>query len=61
MSLSLYLIFYFLSFYFLREGLLLGCGNPLLDISANVDDKFLTKYDMQPDNAILAQEKHQPL
>lgn len=45
----------------LREGLLLGCGNPLLDISANVDEKFLAKYDLQPDNAILAEEKHQPL
>lgn len=45
----------------LRDGLLLGCGNPLLDISANVDDNFLTKYDLLPNNAILAEEKHMPI
>lgn len=26
------------------EGILLGMGNPLLDISAVVDDEFLQKY-----------------
>lgn len=36
-------------------------GNPLLDISANVDEDFLSKYDMKPNNAILAEEKHKPL
>ena len=36
-------------------------GNPLLDISANVDYEFLEKYDMKPNNAILAEEKHKPL
>lgn len=46
---------------FYREGLLLGCGNPLLDISSIVDAEFLAKYDMQPNNAILAEEKHKPL
>jgi len=45
----------------LRDGLLLGCGNPLLDISAVVDTDFLNKYDLNPDNAILAEEKHMPL
>lgn len=44
-----------------REGLLLGMGNPLLDISANVDDEFLRKYDLKSNNAILAEEKHKPL
>ncbi|XP_024884466.1 adenosine kinase 2 isoform X1 [Temnothorax curvispinosus] len=44
-----------------REGLLLGIGNPLLDISANIDHEFLQKYDMKPNNAILAEEKHKPL
>lgn len=38
-----------------------GLGNPLLDISANVDDSLLKKYDMEPNNAILAEEKHNPL
>ncbi|XP_053683652.1 uncharacterized protein LOC128733850 [Sabethes cyaneus] len=45
----------------LRDGLLLGCGNPLLDISATVDETFLAKYDMLPNNAILAEEKHMPI
>ncbi|XP_055705425.1 uncharacterized protein LOC129803105 isoform X2 [Phlebotomus papatasi] len=45
----------------LRDGLLLGLGNPLLDISAVVDETFLKKYELQPDNAILADEKHKPM
>jgi len=40
---------------------LLGMGNPLLDISANVDKALLDKYELQPANAILAEEKHLPL
>lgn len=36
-------------------------GNPLLDISAAVDDEFLAKYDMKANDAILATEKHKPL
>lgn len=43
------------------EGLLCGFGNPLLDISSVVDESFLAKYDMKPDNAILAEEKHLPM
>lgn len=39
----------------------MGLGNPLLDISANVDEDFLKKYDLQPNDAILADEKHKPL
>jgi adenosine kinase len=38
-----------------------GLGNPLLDISANVDTAFLSKYGMKPNNAILAEEKHKSL
>lgn len=45
----------------LRDGILLGCGNPLLDISAVVDDEFLHKYDLKPEDAILAESKHMPL
>ena len=44
-----------------REGLILGIGNPLLDISAFVDDELLTKYSLKPNNAILAEEKHMPM
>jgi adenosine kinase len=40
---------------------LLGMGNPLLDISANVGQDIFTKYAVLPGNAILAEEKHQPL
>ncbi|KAL6133411.1 hypothetical protein ACLB2K_065646 [Fragaria x ananassa] len=43
------------------EGILLGMGNPLLDISAVVDDDFLKKYDLQLNNAILAEDKHLPM
>lgn len=43
------------------EGVLLGMGNPLLDISAVVDEAFLAKYDLKPGNSILAEEKHLPM
>ncbi|CAN0909216.1 Adenosine kinase 2 [Linum grandiflorum] len=43
------------------EGILLGMGNPLLDISAVVDDAFLSKYDVKLNNAILAEDKHLPM
>ncbi|KAI3809208.1 hypothetical protein L1987_25178 [Smallanthus sonchifolius] len=43
------------------EEILLGMGNPLLDISALVDQDFLTKYDIKANNAILAEDKHLPM
>ncbi|KAK7848569.1 adenosine kinase 2 [Quercus suber] len=43
------------------EGILLGMGNPLLDISAVVDEQFLKKYDIKLNNAILAEDKHLPM
>ncbi|EXC16196.1 Adenosine kinase 2 [Morus notabilis] len=43
------------------QGILLGIGNPLLDISAVVDKEFLQKYDIKLNNAILAEEKHVPM
>ena len=36
-------------------------GNPLLDISADVDASVLTKYGVKLDSAILAEESHMPL
>ncbi|XP_074097788.1 adenosine kinase 2 isoform X2 [Cotesia typhae] len=45
----------------LKEGLILGLGNPLLDISAVVDEDFLMKYNLKANNAILADESHKPL
>jgi len=40
---------------------ILGMGNPLLDISSEVDTSVLEKYGLELNNAILAEEKHQPL
>jgi len=40
---------------------LLGMGNPLLDIMATVGQETLEKYDIQMNNAVLAEEKHMPL
>jgi len=39
----------------------MGMGNPLLDISADVGQDILDKYDVKMDNAILAEEKHVPI
>jgi adenosine kinase len=44
------------------EGALIGVCNPLLDISAEVPIELLQKYELLPNNAILADEsKHLPL
>ncbi|CAG9460511.1 unnamed protein product [Pedinophyceae sp. YPF-701] len=43
------------------QGVILGMGNPLLDISATVDQAFLDKYGLQMDNQILAEDKHTPM
>ncbi|KAB2031571.1 hypothetical protein ES319_D05G313000v1 [Gossypium barbadense] len=43
------------------EGILLGMGNPLLDISAVVDEDFLKKYGIKLNDAILAEDKHLPM
>eukprot|EP00427_Karlodinium_veneficum_P051449 CAMPEP_0169364802 /NCGR_PEP_ID=MMETSP1017-20121227/32204_1 /TAXON_ID=342587 /ORGANISM="Karlodinium micrum, Strain CCMP2283" /LENGTH=448 /DNA_ID=CAMNT_0009462549 /DNA_START=60 /DNA_END=1407 /DNA_ORIENTATION=+ len=40
---------------------ILGMGNPLLDISDNVDKAMLEKYGLEPGGIILAEDKHQPL
>lgn len=40
---------------------LLGMGNPLLDISSDVDQALLDKYGLKAGDAILAEDKHQPL
>jgi len=43
------------------DGVLLGMGNPLLDISAKCDADTLTKYGIKGGDAILAEEPHFPL
>ncbi|XP_064458355.1 uncharacterized protein LOC135368774 [Ornithodoros turicata] len=45
----------------LRKGMLFGMGNPLLDISASVENEFLLKYSLKPNDAILADDKHASL
>lgn len=37
--------------------MILGLGNPLLDVSAHVTEDLLTKYSMEPNNVILASDK----
>jgi len=44
-----------------REGILFGLGNPLLDITADVDEEFLKKYGLEANNAILAEDKHKEM
>jgi hypothetical protein len=44
-----------------REGMIVGLCNPLLDISASADLPFLEKYGLEPNNAILAEDKHKPM
>ncbi|KAF2353685.1 Carbohydrate kinase PfkB, partial [Trinorchestia longiramus] len=41
--------------------MLLGLGNPLLDISVTTDESLLTKYGLEANNAILAEDKHTPM
>lgn len=41
--------------------ILLCMGNPLLDIQASNGEDLLKKYDLKANDAILAEEKHQPL
>eukprot|EP00198_Chlamydomonas_reinhardtii_P004000 XP_001693336.1 flagellar associated protein, adenosine kinase-like protein [Chlamydomonas reinhardtii] len=43
------------------EGAFLCLGNPLLDVSAVVDQAFLDKYEIKLANQILAEEKHLPM
>lgn len=45
----------------LRDGLLFGMGNPLLDMQSTVDETILKKYDLKPNDAILAEDKHKAL
>jgi len=44
-----------------KEGALFGMGNPLLDISSKVKEDLLTKYELQANNAIIAEAKHLPI
>ncbi|CAH8450909.1 unnamed protein product [Dicrocoelium dendriticum] len=43
------------------EGHVLGVGNPLLDFLANVDEQLFAKYNLKTDDAILTDDKDNPL
>ena len=43
------------------SGILMGMGNPLLDISANVPQEVLDKYQVKLDSAILCEDLHKPV
>ncbi|KAK7496048.1 hypothetical protein BaRGS_00012749 [Batillaria attramentaria] len=43
------------------EGVLLGLGNPLLDITIYTDTSFLERYGLEANNAIIATDKHQQM
>ena len=43
------------------DKVLLGMGNPLLDLCAEVSVDYLSEWGLEPNNAILAEEKHQRL
>ena len=43
------------------EGVLLGLGNPLLDITVYTDTSFLKRYGLEANNAIIATDKHQEM
>ncbi|XP_050511474.1 uncharacterized protein LOC114329649 isoform X2 [Diabrotica virgifera virgifera] len=45
----------------IKENLLVGLGNPLLDISAVVNKQFLDKYELKENDAILADDRHRNL
>ena len=36
-------------------------GNPLLDIQVTNGEQLLKKYDLKSNDAILAEDKHQPM
>jgi len=42
----------------MNEKRLFGLCHPLIDIQAAVDNAFLDKYGLEPDNTILADKRH---
>jgi len=44
-----------------QNGILLGYGNPLLDISVQASKDYLEKYGLKANDAILAEDKHKPM
>merc|ERR1711865_96656 len=46
---------------YLTMAVILGMGNPLLDISANAEKAMFEKYGLEAGGIILAEDKHQPV
>lgn len=44
-----------------KSEYLVGMGNPLLDITCNVDKDYVSKHGLKSNDAILAEEKHMPI
>lgn len=45
----------------IAEGILVGCGNPLLDIETNITKEFLEKWNLKENDAILCDDQHAPM
>ncbi|VDM95339.1 unnamed protein product [Thelazia callipaeda] len=43
------------------EGIILGCGNPLLDLQTDVNLEYLQKWNLNENDAILASDQHIPM
>uniref|UniRef100_A0A0R3S132 Adenosine kinase n=1 Tax=Elaeophora elaphi TaxID=1147741 RepID=A0A0R3S132_9BILA len=43
------------------EGIILGCGNPLLDMRVEVDREFLRKWNLEENDAIIADDERIPM
>lgn len=43
------------------EGVIIGFGNPLLDITTPAEDSLLEKYDLVVNGVTIAEDKHMPL
>ncbi|VIO87827.1 Adenosine kinase-like [Brugia malayi] len=43
------------------EGVILGCGNPLLDMRVEVSLDFLKKWNLEEDDAIIADDERMPM
>ncbi|KAH3834357.1 uncharacterized protein LOC127878163 isoform X2 [Dreissena polymorpha] len=44
-----------------QEGVLMGIGNSLLDITVVTDEKFLKRFGLKPNDAIIASDKHKEM
>lgn len=50
-----------MSLFYFRKSKILGIGNPLLDLTVVGDAELLKKYELEPNNAILATDVQKPM